>query len=153
MVRVKPRIKKVFLKVVENGGNVSKAMRDSGYSAKTAHNPNKITRSKSWQQLVKDLPDEKLMRVLEEGLEANRQIGALVLIRSGKDGKLEQVLKDDEGMIEVPDHQSRHKFLETGLKIKKYLNDDNPIDAKVTVKIINYKTDKKKPNAKHNPTV
>lgn len=34
---------KALAKIVENGGNVSKAMRDVGYSVNTAKTPQKLT--------------------------------------------------------------------------------------------------------------
>lgn len=59
-------------KVVENGGNVSKAMRDSGYSSSTAKNPKKLTGSKSWQeQLSQYLDDEELLSCLLEDIRSN----------------------------------------------------------------------------------
>lgn len=46
---------------VENGGNMSKAMRDAGYSANTAKTPQKLTESKAWTELVEEfLPDSLL---------------------------------------------------------------------------------------------
>ena len=144
-VKIKPRIKEVFDKVLEtNGKSVSGAMKKLNYAKSTCKNPQQITRSKSWAMLLKQIPDQKLINVLNDGLEANRQIGAMILIKNAKNGRTEQVLKDNEGMIEVPDHQTRHRFLETGLKIKKYLSDDAPIDAKIVVKIVNYGDKKKK---------
>ncbi len=49
---------KAFEKVVENGGNVSKAMREAGYSPETAKTPQKLTDSKGWLELLEEhLPD------------------------------------------------------------------------------------------------
>ena len=49
-------------KMVENGGNISQAMRDAGYSPATAKTPQKLTKSKSWQKLMKKyLHDEYLI--------------------------------------------------------------------------------------------
>lgn len=48
-------------KVVENHGNVSKSMREAGYSAKSAKNPKNLTESSAWEKLMKKyLPDEML---------------------------------------------------------------------------------------------
>jgi len=48
--------------MVENGGNISQAMRDAGYSPATAKTPQKLTKSKSWQKLMKKyLHDEYLI--------------------------------------------------------------------------------------------
>lgn len=47
--------------VVENGGNVSLAMRDAGYSPNTAKTPQKLTSSKAWEELMEEyLPDTLL---------------------------------------------------------------------------------------------
>ncbi len=47
--------------VAENGGNISKAMRDVGYSPQTAKTPQKLTGSDGWKELMgKHLSDEKL---------------------------------------------------------------------------------------------
>jgi len=40
--------------LVENGGIVSKAMRDAGYSPATAEDPRKLTESKGFQQLMEE---------------------------------------------------------------------------------------------------
>lgn len=87
--------------LVENGGNVSKAMRDAGYSEATANTPQKLTESKGFQELMTTaITDEKLIKVIDEGLTASKTIVF------------------DESSIEVADHQTRHKFLETALKVK-----------------------------------
>ncbi len=55
--------KKVLKKLLENTGkSVSKAMRESGYAKGTAKNPQQLTRSKGWNELMEDfIPDKKLM--------------------------------------------------------------------------------------------
>lgn len=53
--------KKAFKKVVENGGNVSKAMKDADYSAAMAKNPHKLTKSKGWQEMMDTYLPEKLL--------------------------------------------------------------------------------------------
>ena len=61
--------------VVENGGNVSKSMRDAGYSPGTAENPKKLTESKAWPDLLaKFLPQDKIAKVHAELLEADRPV-------------------------------------------------------------------------------
>ena len=60
---VKPTIKQklAFAKLAENGGNISKTMKEVGYSAQTAKTPGKLTKSIGWQQLMeKYLPDKML---------------------------------------------------------------------------------------------
>lgn len=99
-------------KVVENGGNVSKAMIDAGYSLKTAHTPQKLTESKGWKELMdKYLPDEDVLRAHQEGLEANKVISARIV------GKEANEQTDD--FIEVPDHPTRLKAVELAYKVKK----------------------------------
>lgn len=98
---------KALQNIVENGGNVSKAMIDAGYSPATAKTPSKLTRSKSFLKVMEQagITDEKLSEVIKEGLEANK------VIVMGKDS--------GESFVDItPDHPTRHKFLETALKVK-----------------------------------
>lgn len=44
--------KRAFTRVVENGGNVSRAMMEVGFSPATAKTPQKLTTSKGWQELM-----------------------------------------------------------------------------------------------------
>ena len=46
--------KAAFDKVVENGGNVSRAMMDVKYSPATAKTPQKLTASKGWKELCEE---------------------------------------------------------------------------------------------------
>lgn len=90
--------KKAIANVVENGGNVSKAMRDAGYSHETAKNPNKLTGSKSWEELMdENFGDEKIQSLIEEGLYADKPAG-------------------EQGT--VPDYPTRHKYIDTVMKLK-----------------------------------
>lgn len=87
--------------LVENGGNVSKAMRDAGYSEMTAKTPQKLTESKAFNELMSEaITDAKLIKVIDDGLTANK------------------TFTEDGEIIDVPDHAIRHKFLETALKVK-----------------------------------
>ena len=81
----------------------------------------------------KGLTDDKLVEVLNKGLESTKPIGALVLIKNGKDGKPEQILKDNEGQIEVADYAIRHKYLETALKLRGHLSSDKGTNVLVNV--------------------
>lgn len=53
----KPNIKqkKVLKNIMENNGNVSKAMKDAGYSANYSKNPQTLLRTKSFQELMEEL--------------------------------------------------------------------------------------------------
>ena len=57
---------------VENGGIISRAMREAGYSPATAKNPEKLTKSKTWEKLLDEYApaDETLTARLSEGLDA-----------------------------------------------------------------------------------
>ena len=48
------RQKRAFTKVVENGGIVSTAMVEAGFSPATAKTPQKLTESKGWKELVQE---------------------------------------------------------------------------------------------------
>ncbi len=88
--------------VVGNGGNITKAMLDAGYSPNTANTPQKLTESTAWQELMeKFLPDERLIKKIHAGLEATK-------IHTSH----------TEPDREVTDWIAQHKFLETALRLK-----------------------------------
>lgn len=119
-------------KLLENGGNVSRAMIEAGYSPATAKTPQKLTESKAWIDLMEEyIPDNKLLKKHEEALEAVKQIGAQILI--DKDGKT--ISKENEGMIEVPDQTTRLKAVELGYRVKGKLKPEEgaSVEAKILV--------------------
>lgn len=61
--------------LVENGGNVSKAMRDAGYSPATAENPSKLTESKGFMELMDELglTDNLIVNALVEDINMKPQ--------------------------------------------------------------------------------
>lgn len=68
--------------------SVSSAMREAGYSHRSAEKPQELTRSKGWQVLMHDaLPDEKLLQV-------------------------------HKGLLEHPDWHARDAGLEKAYKLK-----------------------------------
>jgi hypothetical protein len=74
-IKVTIKQKLAFAKVVENGGNISKAMRDVGYSPETASTPQKLTQSKGWEELMKEyLPDDLLAKKHRELLTVPRRV-------------------------------------------------------------------------------
>ena len=98
-------------KIIENHGNVSRAMLDVGYDPTTAKNPSNLTNSKAWPELMeKYLPDDKVLLVHQEGLEANKVISAKIV---GKDAD-----GNTDDFIEVPDHPTRLKAVELAYKVK-----------------------------------
>ena len=49
--------------MVENGGNIGKAMVAAGYSPATARTPQKLTETKGWKELMsKNFSDDNVMR-------------------------------------------------------------------------------------------
>lgn len=66
------RQKKALDNLVENGGVVSRAMIDAGYSAATAKTPQKLTESKSFKQLMEQygLTDELLLTSLVDDIKS-----------------------------------------------------------------------------------
>ncbi len=92
----------------ENGGKISTAMIEAGYAPATAHNPDKLTNTKVWQQLMEQyLPDNKLLEVGSEGLDSWKVHTS-----------------HTEPDREVPDFIARAKYLELAFKLKKRLGPD-----------------------------
>lgn len=106
MKRPKPRIKKVFEKVLENNGfNVGKAMIEEGYSPNSAKNPKQVTETKSWEMLLEMyLPDDLIARKAKEGLDA---------VTNG----------------DVIDYSVRQRYLETALKMKGKITEKKDITS------------------------
>lgn len=82
------------------------AMLSVGYTENTARNPSQVVNKQSFVDLMEKngITDNYLNEKLKEGFEANRQI----------------VTRDE--IIDTPDYNSRHKYLETALKLKNHLN-------------------------------
>lgn len=82
--------KKAFNRVVENGGNVSRAMMEAGYSPATAKTPQKLTESKSWEELMsKHLNDKDLAKHHKELLNA-RQPAYFTFPKSMEDDEIQE---------------------------------------------------------------
>lgn len=102
-------------KVMENHGNVSRAMLEAGYDPTTAKNPKNLTESKAWNEMMEEyLPDNKVLQTHAEALEANKVISAKII---GKDAD-----GNTDDFIEVPDHPTRLKAVELTYKVKRRLN-------------------------------
>ena len=85
----------------------------AGYSESTARQAaSAIEITETFKQLVnRVIPDDKLAKVMSEGLAASNS----VTIGRGEDAEV----------VDRPDYGIRHKYLETGLKVKGHLNSDN----------------------------
>lgn len=113
--------KRAALKTLENGGNVSKAMREVGYSASVAKNPQKLTQSKGWEEFLDEyFPDSKLLEVGKNGLDATKLATSFT-----------------EADQFIPDWPTRHKYLETALKLKKRLGQDEKAGLTINAESIN----------------
>jgi hypothetical protein len=115
----KQRIKEVFEKTLENGGNVSEAMREKKYKETTINNPINVTGTKSWEMLLDEyIPESLIAKTHKEAFEANRTISVV----SGK-----QASGGTTDFVDVPDWQTRMKATELGYKIRGKLTDKSEI--------------------------
>lgn len=110
------RDRKVVKGILE-GKSMRQAMSDAGFTKNTAN----AKGSKKLEKLAptiqalmekRGLTDDKLLEVLDGGLQANRPL--TVSDGKGEGAHIEQ----------FPDHGVRHKYLETGLKLKGHLQSD-----------------------------
>src|SRR3990167_7436761 len=69
------RQKLALHKSIKNGGNISKAMVEVGYSPATAHTPQKLTKSKGFIELCEEigLTDDFLAKALYDDIKAKKQ--------------------------------------------------------------------------------
>lgn len=64
--------------LLDNAGNVSKTMLKVGYSPKSAKDPQRLTKSKSWPELLeKYFPDDKLLDKHNEILDSEDSLPRL----------------------------------------------------------------------------
>jgi phage terminase small subunit len=128
-----PRQEKAAQLYIENGGkSASAAMRDAGYSEATAKNPNKLTSSPTWDDLMdKYLPDKKLVDVHKKMLNAFK-LEHMVFPLGMEEQDIKKLLnsvgskpkkiKHGESAIHVwywaPDQTARAKSVELGYKVK-----------------------------------
>lgn len=98
-------------KILENPSSTMKdAMLAVGYAENTAIAPQNVTESKGWHELMeKYLPDEKLLEVHQNGLEASK-------IHSSH----------TEPDKTVPDYPTQAKFLDLAYKVKKHVGGEAP---------------------------
>lgn len=100
---------KMFAAGVVKGLTPTEAMRRAGYAENTAL-VKQGAKLEKVRDLIVELMDEQglslreLLDVLKDGLEATKQI-----------------VPPNMPIMDVPDHATRHKFLETALKLRGYL--------------------------------
>ncbi len=87
-------------RIVENGGNVSKSMREAGYSKETAKTPQKLVNSKGFREIANEigLTDKYILEKLGEDIEAKprQRLGELALA-----AKIKGMLRDNETVQNV----------------------------------------------------
>lgn len=127
-----------FIKGILEGMTPTAAMRAAGYAKTTANvkQGQKLEKVReSLQELMdrKGISDDCLLNALAEGLKATKNISCNVIIKT-KDG-----MKDADSMtkdfVEVEDFPTRHRYLETGLKLKGHLKDTVDIPTVFTFRI------------------
>ncbi|MEW6417616.1 MAG: hypothetical protein AB1480_05790 [Nitrospirota bacterium] len=141
----KPRSKQLTLRekrliaALPTAKSVSEAMRIAGYS-ESVINSGKARRDALQKPTIQEameangLTDQCFLNVLKDGLSSHKVISANVILM-GKNGEPGEGMKDANSMtkdfIEVPDYTVRHKYLETGLKLKGYLRDKVDIEHSI----------------------
>lgn len=90
---------------------IGKVIRKAGYSEEVSKKPKLVTQSLGFKQVLEKagITDDKLAKVMDEGLSA-----------------MKVVTSHTEPDKEFPDHPTRHKFLETAVKLKGHTVQDQP---------------------------
>jgi hypothetical protein len=112
-IKPKPIHKRALKKLVENGGNVSKAMRDVGYSKETAKNPSKLTSAKGFIQLMDEqgLTDEFLNGALHSDIENKPKNRKAELELAYKlRGRLRDVREGDRTLVLMVSGESASRY-------------------------------------------
>lgn len=100
--------RKVAKELFENGGTMASALRKAGYSRAMVKNPQKVTRSKAFKEIIENmgLDNKSLAKALKEGLNATK-----IITRN----------KKNLSSNSMPDYAIRHKYLVTALELKGYI--------------------------------
>jgi len=119
-----PRRRKLIKNLLSGRFKTKKdALISAGYAVSTAEKiPHRIIGNDRFLTAVQyelerqGITDAKLVKKIDEGLEANKVISALVVAGNGEGmADASGVTKD---FIEVPDYFVRHKYLETALNLR-----------------------------------
>lgn len=87
--------KKVAELIVKNKGNVSKSMREAGYSPASAKNPERVTKSKGWNELLGEyIPEETLAKELRALLDS-REAKWFTFPTRMKDTDIKKMVEDN----------------------------------------------------------
>jgi hypothetical protein len=108
----------------------------AGYSESTAnHRPDVVFGKGRVIQAIKELMDDlgltdsELLNTLKAGLKADKVISAMVIAPNGEGMKDANSMTRD--FIEIADHDTRHKYLVTGLKLRGHLKEK--VDVKHSI--------------------
>jgi phage terminase small subunit len=139
-----------FIKGLMEGLTPTEAMRQAGYAENTAlyKHGEKLRKVKPTIEELMDkrgLTDDRLLDVLDKGLDATKNISCNVIINATKDANEQDAMRPAHEMtkdfVEVEDYPTRHKYLETGLKLRGHLQktevslgnpDGSPLQVNVT---------------------
>lgn len=133
------KMRKAFKEVIK-GESYSKAMIKAGYTKASSKNPKNLVERKGWQELIdKHISEEALTKVHAEGLSATKK----QFKNNNATGEIEEVSVE-------PDFAVRHKYLETGYKVRGRLKGDDPEDDKPKI-VININPTLIKVYGKDNP--
>lgn len=133
-----------FVKGIVSGKKKYKAAQDAGFSTKNPKAASvtaarkldtpRIQRAIDAALAAKGLDEKRVAEVLEEGLQANKVISATVVGKAKPvaDPAVDEVEANERTMdfIDVPDHPTRHKYLETLVDI---MGVKAPKEAKISV--------------------
>lgn len=111
---------KLAVKHIANGDSVRAAMRKAGYSPNTADNPDHLLNRKGFAELLEQLgvTDLKIGERINEGLDATRTVVM------GKDS--------NEAFVDIqPDYLVRHKYIETTLRLKGHLKNNEGVSPTI----------------------
>ncbi len=108
--------------LAENGGNVSKAMKDAGYSKQTAKTPQKLTESKSFVEMLNEmgLDDASIARKHQELLNSQRMDHMTFPLGPAEEGKKKKLPDDEIKEADLPEEFQERTTL-TDQEIKEML--------------------------------
>jgi hypothetical protein len=122
----KPSIKqaKAMANLLENGGNVTRAMLDANFSPATANNPKNLTESKAFKENFADrIPDDLLAKRHLELLNKREVVKTF----SHETGETEVEITDQ------PDTQAVSKALDMAYKLKGSYAPDKSLTLSLTI--------------------
>lgn len=114
------RAKRYVENKIIHGMSGNQAALAAGYSMSAARSSSHTLNYPEIREYMQELmdkagiTDEQLVQKIKDGMDAKKPISAQILVK--QDGSV--VKKEDEGVIEVEDWASQHKFVETALKLK-----------------------------------